>query len=91
VVTPGERIWAHATAAGKALLARLSDAELGRVLGARLPGYTRDTVRTLPALLRELATTRRRGWAVMRVLEALGQSLLKTAEGLATWARGSTS
>jgi DNA-binding IclR family transcriptional regulator len=128
VVTPGERIWAHATAAGKALLARRSDAELGRVLGARLPGYTRDTVRTLPALLRELATTRRRGWAVMRgewapgvaavgaavdvrlgarpvaisvglptfeatpeVLEALGQSLLKTAEGLATWARGSTS
>jgi DNA-binding IclR family transcriptional regulator len=85
-------------------------------------------VRTLPALLRELATTRRRGWVVMRgewapavaavgaavdvrlgarpvaisvglptfeatpeVLEALGQSLLKTAEGLATWARGSTS
>jgi len=66
VVTPGERIWTHATAAGKALLARLSDAEVRRVLGARLPGYTRDTVRTLPALLWELATTRRRGYAVMR-------------------------
>ncbi|MBI2203167.1 MAG: IclR family transcriptional regulator [Candidatus Rokubacteria bacterium] len=128
VVTPGERIWAHATAAGKALLARLSDAELRRVLGARLPGYTRDTVRRLPALLRELATTRRRGYAVMRgewapgvaavgaavdvklgarpvaisvglptfeatpeVVESLGQSLLKTVEALATWAKGSSS
>jgi DNA-binding IclR family transcriptional regulator len=128
VVTPGERIWTHATAAGKALLARLPDAEVRRVLGARLPGYTRNTVRTLRALLRELAATRRRGYAVMHgewvpgvsavgaavdvklgarpvaisvglptfeatpeVVESLGQSLLKTVEALATWAKSSSS
>jgi IclR family acetate operon transcriptional repressor len=128
VVTPGERIWTHATAAGKALLARLPDAGVRRLLGRRLPGYTADTVRSLPALLRELAVTRRRGYAVMRgewapgvaavgaavdvklgarpvaisvglptfeatpeVVESLGQSLLKTVEVLATWARGSSS
>jgi DNA-binding IclR family transcriptional regulator len=65
IVTPGERIWAHATAAGKALLARSSDAEVRRRLGARLPGYTRQTLNALPALLRELKTTRSRGYAVM--------------------------
>src|SRR5688572_10904343 len=66
VVTPGERIWAHATAAGKALLARSSDAEIRKQLGARLPGYTRLTITRLPALLRELKTACARGYAVMR-------------------------
>jgi DNA-binding IclR family transcriptional regulator len=65
VVEPGRRLPIHSTAAGKALLARLSDSDVRRVLGVRLPAYTRATVRTLPALLRELRTTRRRGYAVM--------------------------
>jgi DNA-binding IclR family transcriptional regulator len=128
VVTPGERIWAHATAAGKALLARASDAEVRRRLGARLPGYTGETVRTRAALLRELKVARTHGYALMReewapgvaavgvavdlklgtrpvgisvglpafeaspeVVETLGKILVKTAETLATWARGSSS
>lgn len=66
VVTPGERIWAHATAAGKAVLSRLPEAEVRALLPVRLAGYTPQTLRTLPALLRDLKQTRQRGYGAMR-------------------------
>jgi DNA-binding IclR family transcriptional regulator len=65
VVTPGERIWAHATAAGKAVLSRLPEEEVRALLPARLARYTPHTLRTIPALLRDLKQTRHRGYAVM--------------------------
>jgi DNA-binding IclR family transcriptional regulator len=79
IVTPGERIWAHATAAGKALLARSTDAEVRRRLGPRLPGYTRQTLKALPALLRDLKATRSRGYAVMREEWSPGVAAVGTA------------
>ena len=87
VVTPGERIWAHATAAGKALLARSSDAEVRQRLGARLAGYTAGTVRTLPTLLRELKLARARGYAVMNEEWAPGVAAVGAAVDLKLGAR----
>lgn len=61
----GSRLSAHATGVGKALLAQLPDAEVARRFGGpALPAYTPNTLATLPALLAELAETRRRGFAI---------------------------
>ncbi|CAM5693213.1 IclR family transcriptional regulator [Streptomyces canus] len=55
----------HCTAVGKAWLAGLPGPRLAEVLDRlRLRAYTATTITTLPALERELAATRRRGWAV---------------------------
>lgn len=70
LVSPlGGRIPAHATAAGKVLLAGLPDAEVARRVSeagydpGRLPRLTWRTVGTLVDLLRELAEVRRLGHA----------------------------
>jgi IclR family acetate operon transcriptional repressor len=56
---------AHATAAGKALLAALGDAAVRERFPAEtLPGLTRRTIRTRTALLRELRNIRERGFAI---------------------------
>jgi DNA-binding IclR family transcriptional regulator len=56
---------AHATAAGKALLAVLGDAAVReRFPDESLPGLTRRTIRTRTALLRELQNVRERGFAI---------------------------
>lgn len=62
----GDKFPAHATAQGKALLARLDDAEVRRIFHGlpRLEVATAKTMRELPALLDDLRATRERGFAV---------------------------
>lgn len=55
---------AHCTAAGKVLLARLSEGELRERLGADpLPGMTDRSLTTLKALVRDLKSVRQAGYA----------------------------
>jgi DNA-binding IclR family transcriptional regulator len=56
----------HATSTGKALLAWLSDDELGAALPGRLQRFTATTITTRAALGTELAGVRERGFAVSR-------------------------
>jgi IclR family pca regulon transcriptional regulator len=61
----GSRLPAHATAIGKTLLASQSDAWLQRWLAHHdLKPYTATTLAETPALLRELAQIRERGYAI---------------------------
>ena len=61
----GSVMLAHATAAGKALLAALGDAAVRERFPAEdLPALTRRTIRTRTALLRELHNIRERGFAI---------------------------
>jgi hypothetical protein len=61
----GGRFPAACTSSGKAMLATLPDAEVSQRLGAgTLPRLTRYGMAGLPALLRQLDTARRQGWAV---------------------------
>lgn len=61
----GARLPAHTTGVGKALLARLADAEVAsRLGGPALAVFTATTHASLPALLAELAATRARGFAI---------------------------
>jgi DNA-binding IclR family transcriptional regulator len=59
----GRRLPAHAAAMGKALLALRPDAELRRMFAGRLKAQTAHTLRSVDALLRDLAVVRRRGYA----------------------------
>ena len=59
----GAAVLAHATAAGKAMLAWAEPAEVDR-LGDPLTQLTPQTLRTLDALRRELARIRARGYAI---------------------------
>lgn len=55
----------YSTAIGKAVLATLSDIEVGALLArADIRKVTPRTMTSLPALQRELAISRKRGWAV---------------------------
>jgi DNA-binding IclR family transcriptional regulator len=54
---------AHMTSGGKALLARLPGDELRRLYPRGLPPAEPPAIATMPALLRELAGVRRRGYA----------------------------
>lgn len=62
----GDRFPASACAQGKALLARLDDAEVERLYHGieRLPVFTRHSRRSLSRLLRDLALVREQGHAV---------------------------
>lgn len=60
----GGRLPAHATALGKALLARCPAAEVDRRLPGRLARLTDRTVSTRKELHAALETTRERGWAL---------------------------
>jgi IclR family transcriptional regulator, acetate operon repressor len=61
----GIRELPHVSAAGKAILASLSDAEVRRIIGETgLPQRTRNTITDLDVLLRDLAAIRDRGYAV---------------------------
>jgi DNA-binding IclR family transcriptional regulator len=63
-VAAGRRIAAHATAAGKALMAWLGPAELDELLaGARLERLTDHTITAPDELRDELTRVRSRGWA----------------------------
>lgn len=62
---PGRLFPAHCTALGKAMLAGLDEAEIRRLLGKRqLKRFTPKTVTSIDALIAELRTTARRGYAI---------------------------
>jgi IclR family acetate operon transcriptional repressor len=61
----GIRELPHRSAAGKAILACLAEAEVRRIVGETgLPRRTRNTITDVEALLEDLELTRRRGFAV---------------------------
>ncbi len=62
----GSRWPAHATSTGKVLLAALPEQRLRQVLPTPMPSYTPHTITSWDALLRDLAATRVRGYAVAR-------------------------
>ncbi|TNC26548.1 IclR family transcriptional regulator [Amycolatopsis alkalitolerans] len=59
----GRTLPAHATALGKALLAELTQAEIGALFPAGLPALTPRTITSLDGLLAECEATRQRGFA----------------------------
>lgn len=61
---PGQRIPAHSTGLGKAMLALLSDDVLVRLLPERLPMLTERTISTRDELLSQIAVARARGHAL---------------------------
>ena len=62
---PGRLFPAHCTSLGKAILAGLDDAEVVRILGSRpLKRHTARTVTSVDALLAELRTVRKKGYAI---------------------------
>lgn len=60
----GRHLPAHAAAMGKALLALLPDVEVRRRCGRQLAAQTGHTVRSVKALLADLAAIRARGYAI---------------------------
>lgn len=61
----GVRELPHTSAAGKAILAALPDAEVGRIAAdCGLPRRTRKTITEVPALLADITVARRRGYAI---------------------------
>jgi IclR family acetate operon transcriptional repressor len=60
----GELVPLYATAHGKALLADSDEKALQTIFGAEpLKKFTKNTIRTIPALAKESATIRQRGYA----------------------------
>jgi DNA-binding IclR family transcriptional regulator len=59
----GERLPAHATATGKALLAALPRSQLSRLLADPLPSVTQETITSRATLLAQLEIVRRTGVA----------------------------
>lgn len=60
----GERLYAHATGLGKALLASLTDDEVRALLrGVQLPAFTPYTITDVDTMLAALAEIRERGYA----------------------------
>ena len=65
--TLGNSDAAHATAAGKAMLAWLPEDEIRRILAARgMARFTPNTITEFPALIEELRLVRRNGFAIDR-------------------------
>lgn len=61
----GMRLYMHAPATGKVLLAYLSDEEVQNIIdSAGLPALTENTITTLPALKRELEKVRAQGYSM---------------------------
>ncbi|MCA1369561.1 IclR family transcriptional regulator [Bradyrhizobium sp. BRP14] len=62
---PGRRGPIHASGIGKAILSTWSDTEIARTLNGRaLTRFTRRTLDTLPALIKNVQEIRNRGWSV---------------------------
>lgn len=68
----GEAFPLYCTANGKAFLAELSDSEITRLIGKRLPRRTPHTLATLPDLMTDLVKVRRNGFALDREEHTLG-------------------
>src|SRR5690606_14566208 len=65
IVPVGSRVPAHTSGGGKALLAELPEPAAARLFqGCAFDAYTDKSIRSLDALLKELALVRRRGFAV---------------------------
>lgn len=62
----GDRIPAHTTSTGLALLAAMSDAEVEQLFPPELKGSSPETLRTREAMLVELGRVRARGYAINR-------------------------
>ncbi len=63
----GERVPLHCTAVGKAILSHMSRQEVSAIARAMgLPSYTRETLTSIAALLKELDATRERGYSLDR-------------------------
>jgi DNA-binding IclR family transcriptional regulator len=60
----GQRMPAFATAAGKAMLSRLDNNQVEKILDQGMQRYTPHTVRTKAALLENIAVARRHGFAI---------------------------
>jgi DNA-binding IclR family transcriptional regulator len=75
----GRRLPAHATALGKALLARRDD--VVAMLSYPLPALTPNTITSRAALHAELATIRARGWAADREENSIGIACFAVALG----------
>ena len=60
----GRRMCAHATSAGKVMLAYLSPGELDQALGNELAGFTSNTITDPRELHQQLAQIRKQGYAV---------------------------
>ncbi len=60
----GDRRPIHANAMGKAMLAYSPAADVERIMSANCDAFTRNTITTLPAMERELARIRKRGFAI---------------------------
>lgn len=73
----GRRLPAHATALGKAVLARRAPEEVDRLLPSPLPSMTARTITDRAVLHAELALVRRRGWA---------EDHEETMDGIRCWA-----
>lgn len=71
----------HCTANGKAVLALFDDEEVKRLLPARLPRLTANTITSRRALLDELAAVRASGLAIDREEHTLGISAIGFAVG----------
>jgi len=68
----GRHLPAHATALGKALLARRDSAGVDSLLSWPLPALTPHTITSPPALHADLAAIRARGWAADREENSVG-------------------
>jgi IclR family acetate operon transcriptional repressor len=65
IAKPGGRVFLHSSGIGKAMLAAMSPAEVGRILQNRgLPRFTERTVDTPARLRDQLAEIRARGYAI---------------------------
>lgn len=77
---PGRLFPAHCTSLGKAMLAGMDDVEVRRLLGSRpLKRHTDKTLPSVDALVEELRSVRRRGYATAEEELALGLSTVGAA------------
>lgn len=61
---PGQRLPAHCTSSGKAILAYLPEHEVRQILGSGLRRYTPRSIVSIDELLADLQRTRERGFAI---------------------------
>ena len=88
VVEAGSRLPAHATAAGKALLSRLDNAQIKALYPkGRLAQLTRVTVRNLKQLMAEITEIRKRRWA--ETTEEMIDGIKSI--GISVWSHGESS
>jgi DNA-binding IclR family transcriptional regulator len=81
VTTVGDQIPAFASSTGRALLARMSDAEVRTLYENGLPASPSNAPKTIEALLKQLARVRRNGFAEARDEAVRGVDAISVAVG----------